>query len=149
MHRIWCRLYLCRTIRKHFACPHSDKSHFRSRAPLLQEERFQLDMSRLASRSLALDHTLRCRRVTTRDLLCRLLGIASKLQQPVPLLSQAHAFTECSDPLSSATAEAIVDCFLLHAVIGYQPSLLGNHNAVPHAESVSVASPVRVSTCQH
>ena len=38
----------------------------------------------------------------------RLLGTASKLQQPVPLLSQAHTFTgsrECSNQLSFTTAQ--------------------------------------------
>ena len=56
----------------------------------MQEEHFQLDMSRYTSRSLALEHTQRCRGITTQDLLCRLtrfLGTASELQQPIPLLS--------------------------------------------------------------
>ena len=59
----------------------------------------------------ASDHTQRCRGITAQDLLCRLirlLGIASKLQQLVPLLSQAHAFTgsrACSSQLSFTTAE--------------------------------------------
>ena len=62
---------------------HLEKSHFWPRAPLLQEERFQLDVSRFTSRAHALHHTQRCRGITTQDLLCRLirlLGIASKLQ---------------------------------------------------------------------
>ena len=50
MDRIWCRLYLCqKKSASIFARLHLDKSHFQSRAPLLQEERFQLDMSRLTS----------------------------------------------------------------------------------------------------
>ena len=106
MDRIWCRLYLCQTVRRHFARHHLDKSHFWSRAPLLQEERFQLDVSRLTSRALALDHSQRCRGITTQDLLCRLmclLGIASKLQQPVPLLSQARAFTGFTKKVQRST----------------------------------------------
>ena len=108
--RIWFRLYLCQTISKHFARLHLDTSHIWWRAPLLQEECFQLDVSRFTSSALELDHTQRCRGITTQDLLrliC-LLRIASKLQLPVPLLSQAHAFTgsrECSDQLSLTTAE--------------------------------------------
>ena len=83
MDRIWCQLHLRQTISKHFARHYLDKSHFWSRAPLLREERFQLDVSRFKRRPLALDHTQRCRGITTQDLLCRLirlLGIASKLQ---------------------------------------------------------------------
>ena len=49
-----------KTVRKHVARSHLSKSRFRSRAPLLQEERLQLEMSRFTSRSLALDHTHRC-----------------------------------------------------------------------------------------
>ena len=67
MDRIWCRLYLCQTISKHFARHHLDKSRFLSHTPLWQEERFQLDMSHLTSRALALDHTHRCRAITTHD----------------------------------------------------------------------------------
>ena len=63
MDRLWCRQYLRSTIRKHYARPHLGVSHSRSRAPLSQE-RFQLVMSRLASRSFALDHTQRCRKIT-------------------------------------------------------------------------------------
>ena len=76
----------------------------------------------------------------------RLLGIAYKLQQPVPLLSHAHAFTgsrERSDQLSFATAQC--DRRLFSARRGdrvptkfaWQP-----RRSATHAESVSVASPV-------
>ena len=86
---------------------------------------FELDVTR---RSLALDHTQRCRGITAQDLLCRLtrlLGIALTLQQPVPLLSQAQAFTSSRESAATNSASPLlsanVDCFLLDAVIGYQP----------------------------
>ena len=155
MDRTWCRLYLCQTISKHFARLHLDKSHFWSRAPLLQEERIQLDVSRYTSGALALDHTQRCSGITTRDLLCRLtclLGMASKLQYPVSLLSQAlpsqapeSAATNAASPLLSA----IVDCFLFDAVIGYQPCLPRNHDAVPLALNRSASPAQSESICQH
>ena len=105
MDRIWCRLYLRQTV---------------SMCLVLRVE------------PLWFGHTQRCRGITAQNLLCRLtrlLGIAPKLQQPVPLLSQAQRVqrpTQLRHWLS-----AIVDCFLLDAVIGYQPTLPRNHDAVP------------------
>ena len=65
-------------------------------------------------RGETLARAVHCKGAKFEDLerLIRLFGIAPKLQQPVPLLSQADAFTgsrECSDQLD--------------AVIGHQPSL--------------------------
>ena len=82
MDRIRCRLYLRQTASNHLARRHLDTSHLWPRATLLQEERFQLDVSRFTSRVLALHHTQRRRGITTQDLrrLIRLLDIASKLQ---------------------------------------------------------------------
>ena len=144
MDRIWCRLCHCQSISKHFARPHVDKSHFWSRAPLLQEERFQLDMSRLASRALALDHTQRCRGITTQDVLCRLirlLGIASKLQQTnstvvasscLHRLQRVHQTTaDCDRRLSAQRGDRVPTKF------ASQP-----RRSSTHAELVSVASPV-------
>ena len=45
----------------------------------------------------------------------------------MPLHTTESAATNSALPLLSA----IVDCFLVHAVIGYQPSLPRNHDAVP------------------
>ena len=62
-------MYFRLTVGKHFARP--------------TRERFQVDVFRFTSRALALEHSRRCRRITTQDLVCRLvclLGIASKLQ---------------------------------------------------------------------
>ena len=85
-------------------CLHLDKSHLWSRAPFFCRENalnsiclvLRVEPSRLIIRQ-------RCRGMTTPDLLCRLTRLFGKLQQPVPLLSQAHAFTasrECSNQLS-------------------------------------------------
>ena len=114
-----------------------NKSHSGSRAPLLQEERFQLDMSRLTSRSLALHHTQRCRRITAQDL-CVVSFISSALhpnfnnqflccRKLMPSQGPESAATNSASPLLSA----IVDRLLLDAVFGNQPSLPRNHDAVP------------------
>ena len=42
--------------RQHLICSHSDHTFFRSYTPLLQEECFQVDVSRLARRTITLDH---------------------------------------------------------------------------------------------
>ena len=128
----------------------SSQSHIRWRAPLLQEERFQLDVSRFTNRALALNHTQRWRRIAAQDLLCsltRFLGTAL----PPNFTNQYHC---CRKRLPSQAPEsvatnsasrllsAIVDCFLLDAVIGYQPSLPRNHDAVPFTLNRS-ASPAQ------
>ena len=46
VNRIRCRLYLRQTVGKHLTRSDLYKSHLWSCAPLLQEERFQLDVSR-------------------------------------------------------------------------------------------------------
>ena len=110
---------------------------------------FQLDMSRFTSRSLPHDHTQRCRGVPAQNLLSRLvrlLGIASKLQQPIPLLSQTHTFTSsgrCSNQLSFTMAEC--DRRLFSARRGDRvPIKFASQplRSPTHAESVSVARPI-------
>ena len=81
-------------------------------APMLQEERFQLDMSPCL-RVDPLRLIIPSAEEESQHRICCVVsfvssGTASKLQQPVPLLSQGHAFTssrECSNQLSSTTAE--------------------------------------------
>ena len=127
----------------------SSQSHFRWRAPLLQEERFQLDVSRFTNRALALNHTQRWRRIAAQDLLCsltRFLGTALPnftnqyhcCRKRLPSQAPESVATNSASPLLSA----IVDCFLLDAVIGYQPSLPRNHDAVPLTLNTS-ASPAQ------
>ena len=118
MNRMWCRLYLLSNNPQAFrSSPLEQVSTNLTSGRALhccccsEKNALRLDMSRFTSRSFALDHTQRCRRITGQDLLCRLIrlfGIAPTLQQPGPLLSQAHTFTgsrECSDQLSFATPE--------------------------------------------
>ena len=49
VNRIRCRLYLRQTVGEHLTRSDLYKSHFWSCAPLLQEERFQLDVSRFGA----------------------------------------------------------------------------------------------------
>ena len=104
---------------------------------------------RLTTRSLALEHTQRCREITTQDLFCRLirlLGIASTnfnnqfhcCRKLIPSQAPESAATNSASPLLIA----IFDCFLLDAVIGYQPSLPRNHDTVPFTLNRS-ASPAQ------
>ena len=49
VNRIRCRLRLRQTVGKHLTLSDLFKSHFWSCAPLLQEERYQLDVSRFGA----------------------------------------------------------------------------------------------------
>ena len=69
MDRTRFRLCLRKTVGRHLVRFHLGKFHFWSWRSILQEKRHQLNMSRLASGSLSLDHAHSCRGITTLDLL--------------------------------------------------------------------------------
>ena len=93
-------------------------------------------------RSLALDHTQRCRNRP-----CAVVSLLSSALHP-NFNNQFHC---CRKLMPSQATEseatcslpsAIVDCLLLDAVIVYQPSLPRNHDAIPLTLNWSVASSV-------
>ena len=113
------------SVRKHFAGTHLDKSHFRSRSTVV----LRVDPLRLIIPSAAEESQHR---------ICCVVSLVSselhpKLQQPVPLLSQARALTSSRVQRPTQLRHCCVRSltFLLDAVIGYHPSLPRNHDGVP------------------
>ena len=132
MNRIWCRLYLGETISKHLARLTSGralhrckKNTFNSTCLVLRVEPLRSIMPSAAEEP---QHRI-----------CCVVSVVSLALHPnfndkshccrklMPSQPPECAATNPASPLSSA----IVDCFLLDAVIGYQPSLPRNHDAVP------------------
>ena len=129
MYRSWCRLYLCQTVRKHFARPHLAKYGCKKNAVNSMCLVLRVDPLRLIIPSAAEESQHR---------ICCVVSLVSSALHPnlnnhfhccrklVPSQAPESAATNSASPLLSA----IVDRFLLDAVIGYQ-SLPRNHDAVP------------------
>ena len=116
------------------------------RAPLLQEERFQIDVSRLRVQPSRLIIP-NAAEESQHKICCIVSFVSSELHPDVdkqfhccrkPMPSQAP---KCSNQVRFTTAE-IVNDFLLYAMIGHQPSLPRNHGAFPLTLNRS-ASPIQ------
>ena len=107
--RILCRLHLRQTVGQHLNRSDLHKSHFWSCAPLFLEERFQLDVSRLASRSLAICCAAS---VCLSSLLPNCRSQLHCCRRTMPSQAPGSAATNSASPLLSA----IVDGFRLDAV---------------------------------
>ena len=129
MYRNWCRLYLCQTVRKHFARHHLAEHGCRKNAVNSMCLVLRVDPLRLIITSASKESHHR---------ICYVVSLVSSALHPnlnnqfhcgrklVPSQAPESAATNSASPLLSA----IVDCFLLDAVIGYQ-SLPRNHDALP------------------